>query len=272
MTEQKKQRPRDDNVIYANFGNRTKVTTPDDAPASPRRSRSTFAPGAMRLIDAVGRLTDQGRITRGRQYATGGHVVALTVANGRVHGRVAGSQNEPFTVTIQFPYRSTDDVAEVTGQLARTTNGLRQARKGDISDDLLDILIAEDASDLRFHCDCPDPSAVCKHAVAVAEKLAGKMDADPSILFQLRGFDLVRLEQAVTEQAKAVGRESEDDAELFWTGRDLPDLPDPKVSPALNDSDLDLLHKAMRTVSYTNVDQLRAVSDIEDIYDHLTRG
>lgn len=262
-------RPRDDNVIYANFGRKTRVTTPED---TPRRVRTAYVPAAMRLLDAVSRLTDQGRISRGRQYADSGHVVGLTVANGRVHGRVAGSQNEPFTVTVQLPYRSTDDVAKVTGQLARTTNGLKRARSGDVDDALLDILLAEDPSDIRFQCDCPDPSVVCKHIVAVVEKLATKLDADPSLLFQLRGLDLAGLERAVTEQARIVGREAENDAELFWNGRELPDLPDPKIAPALDDSDLDLLHKAMRSVSYTNVDQLRAVSDIEDIYDYLTRG
>ncbi|AGF72187.1 hypothetical protein [Corynebacterium halotolerans] len=269
--KQGRQRPKDGNVIYANFGNRTRVTGSDDAPRAPRRTRPAFVPGAARLLDAVTRLTDQGRVTRGRQYAAAGHVVGLEVANGRVHGQVAGSQNEPFNVAIQLPYRSTDDIAKVTDRLARTTNGLRRARSGDVADELLDILLAEDPSDIRFSCDCPDSAVVCKHAVAVVEKLAAKMDADSALLFQLRGLDLGRLEQAVSEQAKIVSRESEDDTELFWSGHPLPDLPDPKVAPALDDSDLDLLHKAMRAVSYTSIDQLRAVSDIEDIYDHLTR-
>ena len=39
----------------------------------------------------------------------------------------------------------------------------------------------------------------------------------------------------------------------------------------IEDSDLDLLHKAMQTISFTNIDQLRAVSDLEDLYDELTR-
>lgn len=112
---------------------------------------------------------------------------------------------------------------------------------------------------------------MCKHEVAVLEKLAAKIDADPLALFTFRGLDLTTLEHAVMAQAKETSRESETDPELFWTGRQLPDLPTPRVSPALDDSDLDLLHKAMRAISYTNVDQLRAVSDIEDLYDHLCR-
>ncbi len=260
-------RPADDNVIYANFGAKTRVTeTPE-----PRRSRPSRLPAARRLGEVVAALTDQGRISRGRQYAVSGHVLGLEVANGRVDGRVAGSQNEPFSVTVHLPYRSTDDVARVSERLARTTNGLRLARQGTLDEEVLDILLAAQPDEVRFHCDCPDPSVVCKHSVAVVEKLISRLDTDPLLLFQLRGLDLLRLEQLVTEQAAVLNREAEDDAELFWQGRELPDLPDPPRSPALDDSDLDLLHRAMRAVSYTSIDQLRAVSDIEDIYDHLTR-
>ena len=47
-------------------------------------------------------------------------------------------------------------------------------------------------------------------------------------------------------------------------------MPEPKIAPAIDDSDPDLLRKAMRAVSHTNVDLLRAVSDVEDLYHFLT--
>lgn len=265
------ERPRDDNVIYANFGARTRVSGPEEVAAPPARRRASLSPAAEMLIDVAASRADRGRITRGRQYAEAGHVVSLEVRNGRAHAQVAGSQNDPFTVTVQLPYRSADDLAVVSAELARTPNGMRAARRGEISGNLLRVLLADDANDIRLVCDCPDPAPVCKHEVAVLEKLAAKIDADPLALFTFRGLDLTTLEHAVMAQAKETSRESETDPELFWTGRQLPDLPTPRVSPALDDSDLDLLHKAMRAISYTNVDQLRAVSDIEDLYDHLCR-
>lgn len=262
--------PSDDNVIYANFGAKTRVDKP--TPSLPPRRRASLSPAAQLLLDAVLSRADAGRVTRGRQYAAAGHVVSLEVLSGRVHGQVAGSQNEPFQVTIQLPYRSTDDIAGVSAELARTANGLRLARQGEVSESLLHVLLTDDPADIRLLCDCPDPSPVCKHEVAVAEKLAARMDADPLLLFELRGMNLASLETAVMAQARSASRESEDDPELFWTGRQFPDLPTPRVAPALDDSDLDLLHKAMRAISYTNVEQLRAVSDIEDLYDALCRG
>ena len=75
----------------------------------------------------------------------------------------------------------------------------------------------------------------------------------------------------IVASAQDVARKAtEDGAETFWSGRELPAVPSPKIAPALDDSDPDLLRKALRAVSHTNIDLLRAVSDIEDMYHHLT--
>ena len=125
------QRPSDDNVIYANFGAKTRVEKPTQS--LPPRRRASLSPAAQLLLDAVLSRADAGRVTRGRQYAAAGHVVSLEVLSGRVHAQVAGSQNDPFTVTVQLPYRSADDLAVVSAELARTPNGMRAARRGEIS-------------------------------------------------------------------------------------------------------------------------------------------
>ncbi|OFT61426.1 hypothetical protein [Corynebacterium sp. HMSC05E07] len=269
-------RPKDDNVIYANFGTRKRVSTPEEVHRVDRVR--TMQPAATRVINFVNEQTDSGRISRGRQYAADGHVVGLDVRNGAVHGKVAGSQNEPFAVLIQVPYRNNEDIARLSEMFARTPNSVAKAREGMLADDALDILVAEFADDLRFSCTCPDPEYVCKHVVAVADRLAARMDADPSVIFALRGLDFARLEQSVMEQAKSASEDSYSGADLdpeernalFWAGRELPLLPEPKSAPAIDDSDPDLLRKAMRSVSHTNIDVLRAVSDVDDLYYYLT--
>ncbi|GAB3693338.1 SWIM zinc finger family protein [Corynebacterium nasicanis] len=264
--------PSDDNVIYANFGRKVRVEKPEQTRDERVQRRPAMAPAAELLIEVATSRADRGRLTRGRDYARAGHVLSMDLRNGAVHAEVAGSQNEPFAVTVQLPYRNADDLARVSSELARTRDGMQGARRGELSRSVVGVLLAEDINDIRVRCDCPDPHPLCKHAVAVLEKLAAKIDADPLALFGLRGMDLLSLEKAVMVQAKDLSREAEEDPALFWSGRALPSLPEPRVAPALDDSDLDLLHKAMRAVSYTNVDQLRAVSDIEDMYDHLCRG
>ncbi|WIM68602.1 hypothetical protein QP027_04200 [Corynebacterium breve] len=265
-------RPQEDNVIYANFGAKKRVTNAAEVNVPPRPTGVTWSPGSMRVFNAAVRKTDQGRVTRGRQYAASGQVIDIQIRLGAAHGQVAGSQNQPFSVVMRLPYRSPDDLGEVTKLLAQTPNGITKARRGDISQDVLDVLLGDEGDDIWFSCDCPDPSNVCKHSVAVAEKLAAKIDADPTLLFQLRGIDLNSLERTVRVAAVSVSKaNAEEGSEYFWTGRAMPDLPDPKVAPMLDDSDLDLLHAAMQSISFTNIDQLRAVADIEDLYDELTR-
>lgn len=268
----------EDNVIYANFGTRKRVTKADETNRVVR-STSVLNSPATRIAGMVSRSTDSGRLSRGRQYARQGHVVGLDIRNGAVHAQVAGSQNEPFAVMIALPYRSSEDIAQVSELMARTPNALRDARDGLIPDAVLDILIAEEADDLRFSCSCPDYDHVCKHVVAMADKLAARLDADPMDTFAMRGLDAHRLEQTIADSAAVAAQDSysanstlsdSERSQLFWQGREMPALPEPKVAPALEDSDMDLLRKAMRSVSHTNIDLLRAVSDIEDLYDHLT--
>lgn len=270
---------------------------------------SIFNPAAERIMKFVTTTTDSGRLARGRQYARSGHVVDLDLRVSAVHGQVAGSQNQPFSVLIQLPYRDKEDIEKLTGMLARSANSIRAAMRGDLHSEVLDLLLAPTADDVRMDCDCPDHGHVCKHIVAVADRLAARIDADPLQLFALRGINIQALETMVMDAAQKVADESaaeasdEDSADmpdsvtsnaasgsgtaqgaaannpskarsvnndLFWNGRDLPDMPEPKVAPALDDSDPDLLRKAMRAVSHTNVDLLRAVSDIEDLYHFMT--
>ena len=96
-------RPQDDNVIYANFGARTRVSNAEET--GPPRENAYRTSGAARIFDAAVSRSDQGRVNRGRQYHQADHVIDLDIRNGSVHGHVAGSQNDPFTVTIALPYR-----------------------------------------------------------------------------------------------------------------------------------------------------------------------
>lgn len=83
----------EDNVIYANFGARKRVTSPEEVG---RVSRvHSMSPAATRIVSFVNKDADSGRITRGRQYATGGHVVGLDVRNGAVHGRWPARRTSP---------------------------------------------------------------------------------------------------------------------------------------------------------------------------------
>ncbi|AEX48524.1 SWIM zinc finger family protein [Corynebacterium diphtheriae] len=261
--DKRRRHARVDNVIYANFGAKTTVRTEPEAPEIVE-SRN-FSPVALRIRNLATQEADAGRLKRGRDYARSGHVLNVKFGNSLITADVAGSQNLPFQVSIAFPYLSTDGLSQITQYIAASPDGLNAARHGQLSEDILDLLLG---TQVTFRCDCPDHVVCCKHSVAVVTVASEKVEADPLLAFRLRGLDLAQLEQAVTMQARAAS--TQDLKERFWQGRDLPSLPEPKIAPALDDSDASLLHKAMRLVSYTNIDELRAVSDIEDIYYHLT--
>lgn len=274
------QHPSMDNVTWVNFANRRVVASAEEAAAESasnhkRAPRMQFNSAAQRIYSATLRASDQGRFGRGLKYAEAGNVLDVHVELGRFVGTVAGSQNEPFNVMIVLPYRESSTIRDALAYLSGSPTELPHARSGKFTGELLDLLLAETDERIRFRCDCPDNkdrSNVCKHAVAVGLKAAELIDADPTLVFRLRNLDLNTLERHVAETAGQRARESaQEGSEFFWVGRDLPDLPDPKVAPMIEDSDLDLLHKAMQTISFTNIDQLRAVADLEDLYDELTR-
>lgn len=265
-----------DNVIYANFGARKRVEqAPEmhDAVRRLARSRPLQGSAGLELRRMIFDNAEEKRYQRGIDYARSGHVVDVDIHNGAAHGKVAGSQNQPFSVLIQLPPRSREELNSLGRMLAETSGAMERVRAGELADELLAVLLAADDSDIRCYCDCPDSAWICKHLVAFAEELSGKLDADPAAVFHLRGISLRQLEEMIASSAHEVARNAtKDGAKTFWVGRELPVVPRPKIAPALDDSDPDLLRKALRAVSHTNIDLLRAVSDIEDMYHHLTHG
>lgn len=273
MTEKKK-RPQENNVIYANFGARKRVSSAAETGGTDVgtfRPRS-LSPAAMTIYNAAVRQTDVGRAKRGAEYAARGHVVELQAVSHGVRAAVVGSQNDPFRVAMYLPRRHAEEIREATSAIVRAPGSIAAAKAGTLAEDVLEILLCRTPQEVTFHCDCPDGAAVCKHAVAVAQRTAELIDKDPSVIFTMRGLRLDELENRKRNQADDLARENaEPGSEYFWSGRELPELPRPKVAPMIEDSDIDLLHRAMQTVSFTNIDQLRAVADIEDLYDELTR-
>ncbi|MFP7366116.1 2-oxo acid dehydrogenase [Corynebacterium callunae] len=269
MSSDKPRRVHMDNVIYANFGSKQRVSTPEDRAKVVNRYRGKkFSPAGQRTVDLTLKNTDNGRQIRGEEYYRNGNVTSINVLEGRIECSVAGSQNEPFIVTLTFPYRSSAKLREAYASIADTTNGLRLVRDGHLTSSMLDHLVGNPEESIYYDCTCPDRSLVCKHAVASAYYVAEKMTANPALVLDMRGQGMAGLEALIRTYHTKVEEEPEDN-QSFWEGKELPDLPDPKIAPAIDDSDINYLHKALRLVSYTSLEQLRAVSDIEDMYEIL---
>lgn len=266
-------RPHEDNVIYANFGAKQRVSSAEETGATTEMAPPrAYSPAAMRVYNAAVRQTDVGRAKRGREYANRGNVIELVPRGAGMRASVAGSQNEPFEVGMLLPTRAPRVIDAAATELVQAPRALDQLKRGNFPDSVLDVLLCESPEEIRFYCDCPDDARVCKHAVALAERAAKLIDATPTVILTMRGLSLVELEERRRFESHELMRENAaPGSEYFWSGRELPNLPEPKVAPMIDDSDIDLLHKAMQSISFTNIDQLRAVADIEDLYDQLTR-
>lgn len=307
--------PQVGNVIYVNFGARdyTPVAGRDmfadhpDAPShKPRRkttraratAKGTRSTAADWLTDLAFTQSDNGRMSRGRGYYQGGHVMNLEFVPGSITAKVIGSQPQPFSVAIMFPPRTDPQLARLPDLISQLDGGIQAVRSGQFSPDMLKILFGGHPYKARYYCDCPDKAKVCKHIVATMMAAADRVAADPGLVFQLRGLNLadMRLPKQSMKPAGSAGsvpatpetsapagsagaaKKAEAPSteaiaaatDRFWNGGPLPEIPQLKTQSALADSDEELLHKAMRTISYTSVDELCAVSDIEDLYYNLT--
>ena len=303
--------PQVGNVIYVNFGARdyTPVAgrdtfTDPDAPSHKPRRKTTRARATVKrtrstaadwLTDLAFTQSDNGRMSRGRGYYQGGHVMNLEFVPGSITAKVIGSQPQPFSVAIMFPPRTDPQLARLPDLISQLDGGIQAVRSGQFSPDMLKILFGGHPYKARYYCDCPDKAKVCKHVVATMMAAADRVAADPGLVFQLRGLNLadMRLPKQSTKPAGSAGsvpatpetsapagasgarQKPQPEAiaaatDRFWNGGPLPEIPQLKTQSALADSDEELLHKAMRTISYTSVDELCAVSDIEDLYYNLT--
>lgn len=301
--------PQVGNVIYVNFGardytpvaGRDTFTDPDASSHKPRRKttraratvKRTRSTAADWLTDLAFTQSDNGRMSRGRGYYQGGHVMNLEFVPGSITAKVIGSQPQPFSVAIMFPPRTDPQLARLPDLISQLDGGIQAVRSGQFSPDMLKILFGGHPYKARYYCDCPDKAKVCKHIVATMMAAADRVAADPGLVFQLRGLNLADMrlpkpagsagaEPETSVPAGASGARQKPQAEApspeaiaaatdrFWNGGPLPEIPQLKTQSALADSDEELLHKAMRTISYTSVDELCAVSDIEDLYYNLT--
>ena len=271
---------------------------PTRARAKTKGTRSTAADW---LTDLAFAQADSGRMSRGRGYYQGGHVINVEFVPGSITAKVIGSQPQPFSVAIMFPPRTDPQLARLPDLISQLDGGIQAVRSGQFSPDMLKILFGGHPYKARYHCDCPDKAKVCKHIVATMMAAADRVATDPGLVFQLRSLNLA--DMRLPKPARSAGVEPETPAsaegsrqkpqaaetagsakraeppspeaiaaatDRFWNGGPLPEIPQLKTQSALADSDEQLLHKAMRTISYTSVDELCAVSDIEDLYYNLT--
>lgn len=166
----------------------------------------------QRLIEALERFMDPGRLGRGRSYATNGKVLDWAIEPGRVRATVRGSVNayfgvykEPrYTVTITIPAIDAQRWATIIGVIGAQASHVTRLLMGEMPNDIETPfaaagvhLLPHRQTPFKTACSCPDYANPCKHVAGLYYVLAAALDRDPFLMFALRGLTreelLVRL-------------------------------------------------------------------------------
>ncbi|GLW47629.1 hypothetical protein Stsp02_32910 [Streptomyces sp. NBRC 14336] len=158
---------------------------------------------------------DPKRLARGRGYADGGNVDAITVTPGLVLAYVKGSRPRPYRVQVRL--RTLDDA---DWELFVDAAAERPGHIAALLDKQMPHSLAEGAvrllpgpRDLDPRCSCPDSGHPCKHAAALCYQTARLLDADPFVLLLLRGRGERELLDALSRRSAARAARAAQDRE-----------------------------------------------------------
>jgi hypothetical protein len=138
---------------------------------------------------------DPNRLPRGRTYARTGAVGDLEVRAGQIVAAVQGSRAKPYKVTVRVRTYSEKEWDRTLAALASQVGHLAALLDGEMPPEVADDLAAAKidllpvAGEVQPRCTCPDWADPCKHSAAVCYLVADTLDADPFLLFLLRGRD-----------------------------------------------------------------------------------
>ncbi|MDR0624153.1 MAG: SWIM zinc finger family protein, partial [Treponema sp.] len=138
------------------------------------------------------------RLDRGRSYANTGKVLSLEIEDGKAAAKVKGHYRPFYKVEIRFPPLA--EKARVLALIEEDPSLLARIAAGELPEEFLRKLKKEGIEliprrwkDMKRSCSCPDWGDPCKHMAALYYVIAREIDADPHVLFRLRGLDLDEL-------------------------------------------------------------------------------
>ncbi|MET9440481.1 SWIM zinc finger family protein [Streptomyces sp. NPDC006610] len=186
---------------------------------------------------------DAKRLARGRRYAEQGHVAAITVEPGLVLAYVHGSRPRPYRVQVRLRTLDDADWERFLDAAADRPGHIAALLDKEVPHSLAegDVPLLPGPGDLDPRCSCPDSGHPCKHAAALCYQTARLLDADPFVLFLLRGRGERPLLDALSRLSAArAARAAQDRAPAQLPGvratealapRELPPLPAPSPLP-----------------------------------------
>jgi uncharacterized Zn finger protein len=149
-------------------------------------------------------------LRRGRRLARAGRVGAITVSPGRFLAAVEEG-DDVQTVSGSVPVLDDAGLAALTETVAAEAGRISALLAGDLPHGLVEhaeesgIELLPYGSELATRCSCEPWTDPCHHAIAVLQQLTWLIEADPFVLFVLRGMerdDLLARVHAVTSSGE----------------------------------------------------------------------
>ena len=157
----------------------------------------------QRFIEALEDFTDSGRLQRGRSYSTDNRIKQWLIKDGKVEAKLRGNINpyfgvykEPtYKVSVQMAHLSAAQWQKIIQKLTQRASFIARLLLNEIPENIENVfadlgvhLLPNDYRDFKVACDCPDYEVPCKHIAGVCYRLAGQLDQDPFLLFEMRGL------------------------------------------------------------------------------------
>lgn len=180
----------------------------------------------------------ENRLERGRSYVRNGLVIDLQIAPHTVTATVCGSSLYTVKITINEVPKA--QWKAICADCAGGIDSLVELLQGRFSKGVMERICRQGTglfprpAEIRFSCSCLDHASMCKHVAASLLGVGARLDAQPELLFWLRGVnenDLVADIGSALPMAKkgpAAGKvlEADDMAALFGL-----DMGEPEVAP-----------------------------------------
>lgn len=190
------------------------IETDDGIKARSKRGDFTKNWWAKRWIEALEKISDKNRLTRGRRYARKGQVLSLDESGWGIKAQVQGSRSKPYKVEISLEPFSARQWEKVIDALSERAIFTAQLLSGEMPQDIEEAFLAAGVSlfpdksgELETDCSCPDWSNPCKHVAAVHYILGEQFDEDPFLIFKLRGKTQEQIVDELGERHQAVGED-----------------------------------------------------------------
>ncbi len=167
----------------------------------------------QRFIEALEDFTDSGRLQRGRSYSTDNRIKQWVLKEGKVDAKLRGNINpyfgvykEPtYKVSVQMTHLSEAQWQKIIQKLTQRASFISRLLLNEIPENIENVfadlgvhLLPNSYKDFKVACDCPDYEVPCKHIAGVCYRLAGLLDQDPFLLFEMRGLAPEKLLQELS--------------------------------------------------------------------------